>query len=144
MDLIFGGNPLLWLLITIFFMVVEGVCPCAVSLWFAVGAFVTFLLSFFTTSGYLALTCFICVSLVTVFTLRKYALSKFKIGHIKTNVDELIGLEALVVETISFPDGGRIQLKGTTWRCLSDSNTCYEAGAVVSILRIEGVTAYVA
>ena len=143
MEFLIGGNPWFWLGAWIFFMVIESISVSALSIWFAVGAFASFILSFFTTSATLELLVFTGVSLLTVFTLRQWALSKLKIGKVKTNIEELIGQEAVVTEPIAFPDGGRVKLKGNSWRCQSDSHTRYEMGATVTILRVEGVTLYV-
>ena len=140
---VLGGNPWFWLSAWVFFMVIEAWSVSAISLWFAVGAFAAFIASFFITSAIFELTLFITVSLFTVITLRQWALSKLSIGKTKTNVDDLIGQEAVVTEPISFPDGGRVKLRGNSWRCQSDSHTRYETGSLVTILRIEGVTLYV-
>ncbi len=143
MEAFIGGNPWFWLGAWIFFMVIESISVSALSIWFAVGAFASFILSFFTTSTTIELLVFTGVSLLTVFTLRQWALSKLKIGKVKTNIDELIGQQAIVTEPIVFPDGGRVKLKGNSWRCQSDSHTRYEVDTVVTILRVEGVTLYV-
>ena len=143
MELFLGVNPWFWFWVMIFFIIIEGISISAVSLWFALGALAACLLSFFTTSAVAELIVFGLVSLVSVFTLRRWALSKLQIGKLKNNTDELVDSEFLVVETISFPDGGRVKAKGTTWRCISDSNTVYEKGCLVKILRVEGVTLYI-
>lgn len=138
-----GGNPWFWLGVCLLFILVEGISVSAVSLWFAVGALATCFCSFFTSSPLLELIIFVSVSVLTLLCFRQWALSGLKIGHVKTNVDELLGQEGIVIEPISFPDGGRIKVKGLTWRCQSDSHTHYEVGTRVEILRVEGVTLYV-
>lgn len=138
-----GGNPWFWFTALVLFMLTEAMTVSAVSIWFAIGALVAFICSFFVQSAIVELLIFTTISLFSVLTLRQWALSKLHIGKVKTNIDELIGQEGVVTETISFPDGGRLKVKGNSWRCQSESNTCYEVGTSVTIRRIEGVTIYI-
>lgn len=138
------GIPLtwLWFCIAVAFAVIEAVTLGIVSIWFAIGALVTMLFAFVIDSFLIQLLIFLAVSLILVATTRKVAVEKLKIGQTKTNVDELIGQEAVVVKAIEPHVPGEVKINGKVWRAVSDSQQSYMINEVVMVLRIEGVTIF--
>ena len=130
----------LWFLIAIAFAVIEAFTLWIVSIWFAIGALVAMLFAFVIDSFIVQLLIFLGVSLVLVATTRKVAVEKLKIGQVKTNVDELIGKEAVVVKEIRPYTTGEVKLDGKVWRAMSESKQVYKVDEIVTVLRIEGVT----
>lgn len=130
----------LWLIIAIVFAVIEAMTLGIVSIWFAIGALIAMLFAFVIDSFFIQLIIFLGVSLILVATTRKVAVDKLKIGQHKTNIDELIGKEAVVVKSILPHEPGEVKVEGKIWRAISDSNQMYEEQAIVTVLRIEGVT----
>ena len=63
-----------------------------------------------------------------------------KVGKEKTNLDDLIGKEAVVTKEILPYVAGEVKLEGKFWRSMSESKQTYDEGAIVTVLRIEGVT----
>ncbi|MBQ1785853.1 MAG: NfeD family protein, partial [Turicibacter sp.] len=59
---------------------------------------------------------------------------------IKTNIDELIVKEAVVIKEIEPYIAGEVKLDGKEWRAVSESKQVYKVDEVVVVLRIEGVT----
>ena len=130
----------LWFWIAIAFAVIEALTLVIVSIWFAIGALVAMLFAFVIDSFIVQLLIFLGVSLVLVATTRKVAVEKLKIGQVKTNVDELIGKEAVVVKEIRPYTTGEVKLDGKVWRAMSESKQVYKVDEIVTVLRIEGVT----
>lgn len=130
----------LWLLIAVVFMIIEALTLGIVSIWFALGAIVAMLFAFVVDSFFIQLVIFLASSLVLVATTRKIAVEKLKIGQHKTNIDELIGKECIVVKPMSMLETGEIKLDGKIWRAVSESKQNYEVNDVTTVLRIEGVT----
>ena len=130
----------LWFWISIAFAVIEALTLGIVSIWFAIGALVAMLFAFVIDSFIVQLLIFLGVSLVLVATTRKVAVEKLKIGQVKTNVDELIGKEAVVVKEIRPYTTGEVKLDGKVWRAMSESKQVYKVDEIVTVLRIEGVT----
>lgn len=139
-----SGIPLtwLWFWIAVAFAVIEAVTLGIVSIWFAIGALVTMVFAFVIDSFLIQLLIFLAVSLILVATTRKVAVEKLKIGQTKTNVDELIGQEAVVVKAIEPHAPGEVKVNGKVWRAVSDSQQSYMVNEVVTVLRIEGVTIF--
>ena len=139
-----SGIPLtwLWFWVAVAFAVIEAVTLGIVSIWFAIGALVTMVFAFVIDSFLIQLLIFLAVSLILVATTRKVAVEKLKIGQTKTNVDELIGQEAVVVKEIKPHAPGEVKINGKVWRAVSDSQQSYMVNEVVTVLRIEGVTIF--
>lgn len=130
----------LWFFIAVAFAVVEDFTLGIVSIWFAIGALVAMLFAFVIDSFMIQLLVFLAVSLILVATTRQVAVKKLKIGHVKTNVDELIGKEAVVVKEIESHTAGEVKVEGKVWRAISESKREYKVDEIVTVLRIEGVT----
>ena len=130
----------LWLLIAVTFAVIETMTLGIVSIWFAIGALVAMLVAFLVDSFIIQLLVFLAVSLILVATTRKVAMDKLKIGRTKTNIDELIGKEAVVIKAIEPYMAGEVKLDGKIWRAVSESKRVYQVDEIVVVLRIEGVT----
>lgn len=83
-------------------------------------------------------------SLVVFFLFRKFVTPRFTLSHMKTNVDSMIGKEAIVIEPIS-ADGSRgyVKLYGDEWRALPMEPTPIEKGTRVTIEKLEGNKVYV-
>ncbi len=130
----------LWFWIAVAFAVIEAFTLGIVSIWFAIGALVAMLFAFVIDSFMIQLLVFLAVSLILVATTRKVAVEKLKIGHTKTNIDELIGKEAVVVKDIESHTAGEVKVEGKVWRAVSESKHEYKVDEIVTVLRIEGVT----
>ena len=130
-----------WLAIAIVFAITEAASAQLTTVWFAIGALVSFLLAAF---GVQSLTVqilvFAAVSVVLLIATRPLVKKVLQKRTQPTNADRNIGQIALVTETINNIEGlGAVNLHGTIWTARSDSGEIIEAGAQVKILRIEGV-----
>lgn len=130
----------LWLWIAVAFGIIEALTLGIVSIWFALGAIVAMLFAFVVDSFFIQLVVFSCASLILVATTRKVAVEKLKIGQYKTNIDELIGKECVVIKPISAYEAGEVKVEGKIWRAISESKQSYAGQDVAIVLRIEGVT----
>lgn len=130
----------LWLWIAVAFTIIESLTLGIVSIWFALGAIVAMLFAFVVESFFIQLVIFLCSSLILVATTRKIAVEKLKIGQYKTNIDDLIGKECIVIKPISGYEAGEVKIEGKIWRAISDSKQSYAIHDVATVLRIEGVT----
>jgi membrane protein implicated in regulation of membrane protease activity len=64
--------------------------------------------------------------------------------ELRSGVDRLVGLDAVVIEAVSGA-GGRVKLNGEVWSARSfDHAASFPAGTTVVVLEIEGATALVA
>ncbi len=118
-----------------YFGLIEAMTLGIVSIWFAIGALVAMLVAFIIDSFMIQLLVFLTVSLILVATTRKVAMDKLKIGRIKTNIDELIGKEAMVIKDIEPYMAGEVKLDGKIMACYSDSQQIYKVSQIGTSLK---------
>jgi membrane protein implicated in regulation of membrane protease activity len=86
---------------------------------------------------------FLALSAILLFFTRPLAIKKLKIGRVKTNVESLIGMHALVTRTITEFDKGEVKLKGQYWSARAEDNSVISVGTKCEVVKIEGVQAVV-
>jgi hypothetical protein len=67
-------------------------------------------------------------------------LDKFNVGLTRTNVDALIGKEAIAKTDIDPLDGGVTKLQGELWLSRPENPSIIKEGSRVRVIRVEGVS----
>lgn len=132
---------ILWLILLVVFLVVEALTMGLTTIWFAGGALVAFLVAVIHAPIWLQVVLFLAVSLLLLFYTRPIAKRYFNQRITKTNVDSVIGKNAIVVEEIDNLQGkGRATLAGQEWTARSvEENGRIPVGAVVEVQAVSGV-----
>jgi len=130
----------LWLIVAVILAVVEGATLNLTTIWFALGALAAWLATFLNFSWGFQIGVFVVVSgILLVFTkplVKKY----LKIGSVKTNAEEVLGKDAIVIEEIdNINSKGKVKVKGQIWTARSDDSQIIKIDSIVKVLRIEGV-----
>lgn len=126
-----------WIIAGLALIIVEVLTPG--SFFFAcigIGALVGGLCSVFIAEPWAQFLIFIIASLLSIYTIRPLLKPFLKHGIIKSNVDGLIGLKAIVTEPIDPPHFGMVKIAGEIWRAQSDEKI--SAGSMVEILAVDG------
>ncbi|MBO8463280.1 MAG: NfeD family protein [Firmicutes bacterium] len=131
----------LWLLAAAAFIVIEIVTLGLTSIWFAGGAIVAGIGAAFSADIMIQLILFAVVSVILLIFTRPLAAKHITGQTTKTNVDSLIGKEAIVKEEINNRKGqGVAVVNGQEWTARTeDDDNIIEAGATVTIQKISGV-----
>ena len=133
-----------WLCLLVFFAITEAVTVGLVSVWFAAGALVALLGTFFTSNIWIQIFLFLLVSCVTMAVLRPLARKYVLPTVVPTNADRVIGKEAVVTEAIDNLNGkGVVVVFGVAWTARSEDGTPIAEGTTVTVNRIEGVKLFV-
>ena len=90
---------------------------------------------------WLQIVLFFAVSLLLLFSTRPIAVKYFNKNRTKTNVDSLIGKQAIVITAIdNLKAAGQVAVGGQEWSARGpESDSRIESGAVVRIIAINGV-----
>ena len=136
------SSIVLWAVLALGFLVLEGCTVAMVSLWFAFGAAAALILGLLGAAFWLQVAAFLVVSgaLLALLRpmLRKYAKTT------KTNVDSIPGTQGLVTESIdNVAYQGQVKLGAMTWAARSSSGAPISAGTQVVVDRVEGVKVFV-
>ncbi len=130
-----------WVVLMIVFLVVEGIVPGLVSIWFALGALAALISSMLGAQLWLQAVWFIVVSVLALIATRPLA-KKYVNSRVQaTNADMLIGQECVVKEAVNqLAETGAVAIGGKIWTARTDSaDTILEEGSIAVVERIEGV-----
>lgn len=128
-----------WLLVVIGFVVAEGFTLGLTFIWFAGGAILAMLVSFFGLGLWVQILAFIIGSALMLFYTRPIAIKFFKIGATKTNVDSLIGKQGVVIKKLEPFTMGQVKVKGQIWSAKPSESEEISEGATVEVVKIDGV-----
>lgn len=130
-----------WLGLLAFFVVVEAATANLLTIWFAAGSLVAFVLSFFVESPMIQVVVFVVVSLIVLILLRPIAKKYTRTKKQPTNADMYINAEGVVAEAISNLNAtGTVKVRGSVWTARSfDDGVEIPEGATIVVERIEGV-----
>ena len=133
----------IWVALVIVFAIIEALTLGLYTVWFALAALVMVFLSSLNIPLSFQFLIFLAISAVLLFFTRPLAIKKLKIGRVKTNVDSLIGMHALVTRSISEFEKGEVKLNGQFWSAHAEDNSAVPVGTKCEVVRIEGVQAIV-
>ena len=129
-----------WLVVIVACVVLEICTTDLISIWFAVGAVVPFILSATTDLGYeWQILIFVVLSAILILSLRKITMRwLFKNDNTKTNLDTVLGQQYRLLERTDFETTGTIKVKGVEWSVVSSGEKPIEKDAVVEVVKIKG------
>ena len=130
-----------WLVAMIVLLVIEGIVPGLISIWFALGALAALIAAALHAPMWLQVVWFLVVSIAALALTRPLA-KKYVNGRVKpTNADMILGKECVVTEEIDNVRGtGAVTVGGKVWtaRMENDAEKA-SVGEILKSVRIEGV-----
>ena len=130
-----------WLIAMIVLLVVEGLVPGLISIWFALGALAALVSALLHAPLWLQIVWFLAVSIAALALTRPLAKKYINARTQPTNADMMIGKECVVQESIDNVLGtGAVSVDGKVWTARTESDeTKAQEGARAVVVRIEGV-----
>ena len=134
---------IIWIAALVVFIVLEAATTALVSLWFIGGSAAALIAALLHAPLWLQIALFLVVSVGLLIALRPLAAKLSRSGE-KTNLDRIIDRRVAVTETINeLENTGAVKVDGQEWSARTEDGSVVETGAVVRILRVEGVKVYV-
>ncbi len=128
----------IWFAVIIVAGVIEAMTMNLTSVWLAIAAFVTLIISVFLPEiVWLQITIFIVVSVALLLLIRPLTRKFIKRNAINTNADSLIGKVAVCTKPILDGERGEVRIEGKIWTAISNENI--EEDEKVVVLAIKGV-----
>lgn len=127
---------IIWLCLLVLMIIIEAATVNLVTLWFAAGALVTFVISLFGPPFWVQIVVFMLITVLSLIFLFPLAKKKLKIGKEKTNVDGIIGKTGVVTKEIVFNQIGHVDISGVIWSAKSEEDI--SVGKTVEVLKVEG------
>ena len=134
-------EPIMWLIVLAVLLVTEAITVGLTTIWFAGGALVAAILAMLSVPFPVQVVSFILVSFILLLFTRPIAVKYFNKDRVRTNVESLIGQEAIVVSEIdNLEQAGRVTLQGKEWTARTEKNGVkIPVGSVVIVKSIDGV-----
>lgn len=128
----------MWLIIAVILFAIEAVTVNLTTIWFGFGALVAMVTAALGGATNIQIILFIALTLVLLIFTRPFAVKYIK--KTSTNVDTLIGKQAIVTEKIDNLAGtGQVKIDGNLWTARSESGFIIAEREVVEIVKISGV-----
>ena len=129
-----------WLVLLIICIGIEVATMGLTTIWFAGGALIAIFAAVIGAPIWLQATIFIIVSLVLLFFTRPIAVKYFNKDRVKTNVESMVGRQAIVISEIDNLQGiGQVTVGGQEWSARSaEEQVTIAVGAVVTVGAING------
>lgn len=130
-------NWIFWLILVIVLSFIEIATVNLVSIWFVASGIVAMILSFFIEDMAIVSTIFAILGIILLIITRPIVNKLRSKDNVKTNLDRIIGEDAVVTEDILKNEIGEVKVDGKRWSAIS-KNKCLK-GDIVKILKIDGV-----
>ena len=136
----------IWLIIAGICLIIEIMTVGFLIFWFAIGALLTMVVSFFTNNVIMQTSVFVVSSTILIFAtkpfVKKFANNK---NAIQTNVYSTVGKIGIVTKDIdSLQSLGQVKVGGEVWSAIGVDDMNISQGTEVEIKEIKGVKAIVA
>ena len=133
-----------WLGAAVLFGIVEALTAGLVSIWFVVGAAAALIGAFLGAGVPVQVGLFIVATAISLAATRPLVRRWTAEKAVPTNADRALGQTARVTEAIDNANSaGAVYVDGKTWTARSADGGMIPQGAMVEILRMEGVTLFV-
>ena len=138
-------NPIsmsgLWILVIIIAFLIELISVGLVSIWFVIGGIVALVAQRLGAPIWVQSGLFLVVSVVSMVLTRPWAIKHLNAKQVASNIDEVIGSTARVVETIdNRAQTGKVLRNGLEWTARTkDDSIIIEKDSEVKVLEVSGV-----
>lgn len=131
----------IWLAVLVVCVGIEIATMGLTTIWFAGGALVSAILAALNAPLWLQIVAFFVVSLILLYLTRPVAVKYFNKDRVKTNVESLIGRQAIVISEIDNLQGiGQVTVGGQEWSARSvKDDVQLPVGSVVVVRSVSGV-----
>ena len=132
---------LCWILITLFFLILEISLGSFFLICMAIGAFVTMFGSLLQMSFLAQFSLFAVASFLSIYAIRPAIMSWLHRPNNEraSNVDALIGRQGVVIESRTESDYGYIKVDGDEWRAVSLAQNAIPVGSKVEIVSMDSL-----
>ena len=135
---------IIWLILTVVFLITEAATVTVVSLWFAAGSLTAMAIALMGGAVWLQAVAFLTVSAIALTALRPLVRKYLTPRITATNIDSVIGSIGIVTTAIdNITASGQVKLNGMEWSARSTSGAPIAQGTRVRVDRIEGVKVFV-
>ncbi len=128
---------MIWLVVIFLLIIAEVSTINLVSIWFIASGIVSLIVSIYVDNFYIQFAIFVILGIILLLTTRSFLERLLKHQKETTNLDRVVGMEAVVTEPIKKHTVGEVKVDGKRWSAISDVEL--EVGEEVIVQEINGV-----
>lgn len=128
---------IVWLMVIFLLVIIEASTVNLVSIWFIASGIVSLIVSVFYDNFFVQFAIFVVLGILLLLTTRKLLEKYIKPRGEKTNLDRVIGMDAIVTVPIQKHEVGEVKVDGKRWSAVSEKSI--KEGEEVIVDRIDGV-----
>lgn len=133
-------NTIIWLIIVAVMLIIEIFTMGLTTIWFSLGAVVAAIASGLEAPIWLQIVLFSVVSVLVMILVRPFAVKVINKERIKTNIEEIVGEKAVVIEEIdNEKEKGMVRFRGVEWMARSVDGSILAVDEIVTIDTVSGV-----
>lgn len=133
-------NTIIWLIIVAVMLIIEIFTMGLTTIWFSLGAVVAAIASGLEAPIWLQIVLFSVVSVLVMILVRPFAVKVINKERIKTNIEEIVGEKAVVIEEIdNEKEKGMVRYRGVEWMARSVDGSILAVDEIVTIDTVSGV-----
>lgn len=131
---------IIWISVFVLAIIVEALTADLVSVWFAIGAIVTLIISFIPgVAWWIELIVFIVISGLMLLCLRPLTNKLLKRNIINSNIDEIAGKKGVMVKGYDELNRGEVKINDVVWTAINaDESEPIPEGAKVVVVAVNG------
>lgn len=131
---------IIWLVVFVLALLLEWGTSELVSIWFAIGAVISLILSLIPgVAWWIELIVFVVVSAAILIFLRPFLKKLLKNSRVDTNIDEIIGKKGFMTADYTDTEVGEVKIQGVLWTAINtEENECLKKGDKVVVVAIQG------
>ncbi len=135
-----NAAAVIWLILTVVFVVVEGFTIALISVWFAIGAILAMIAALFGGPFWLQILIFIASSGILVLATKPLSEKLINKRSVQTNADRVVGKNGIVTQEINnLKSEGQIRVLEQLWSARSVHEEIIPKDAIVTVKEIQGV-----
>lgn len=131
---------ILWLVIVAVMLIIEIFTLGLTTIWFSLGAVSAAIAAGLGAPLWIQFVLFTCVSVIIMVLARPFAMKCMDKNRTKTNIEEVVGEQAEVIENIkNQKEQGKVRFRGVEWMARSVDGTEIPVGEMVTVESVSGV-----
>lgn len=131
---------IIWLVLFVATLIIEGLGPSLVSIWFSLGALIALIVSFIpNVEWWIEVIIFVVISVATLLALRPIIRRYYKRNNFNTNIDGYAGKRGYVIEDITYLRPGAVKIGDVSWTAIpADKDQKILEDEVIEVVRVNG------
>ena len=128
----------IWAVVFISTVIFEVTTVEFISIWFALGSLIAFILALCGVGTTIQIIVFVVVAVLMFIFFRPICMKFLQNSDEKTNVDSVVGSVHELLKEVNSKEFGEIKINGVVWRVISKNNETIEVGSNVKIIEVQG------